>query len=89
MFFTLDEDTLFVLDLPSDSENSDFDDLPGEEDFGSRNKSTGPDIHVDDSITVTLLSFFVQNKSDNNNNNNNNKKGLSQPWQWPTRACLN
>ena len=51
--FTLEEETRFVLDLPSDSENWDLDDLSDEEDLGPRNTSTGPDIHVDDYITVT------------------------------------
>ena len=32
--YTLEEATQFVLDLPSDSQNSDFDDLSDEEDFG-------------------------------------------------------
>ena len=49
----LEEATQFALDLPSDSENSDFDDLYDEEDFGPRNTSTGLDIHFDDNITVT------------------------------------
>ena len=39
--------------MPSDSENSGFDDLYDEEDFGPRNTSTGLDIHFDDNITVT------------------------------------
>ena len=29
------------------------------------------------------------NNNNNNNKNNNNLRGLSQPSQWPTRACLN
>ena len=32
--YTLEEATQFVLDLPSDSQNSDFDDLCDEENFG-------------------------------------------------------
>ena len=51
--FTLEEVTQFVLDLPSDSQNSDFDDLSDEDDFKPRNTSAAPDIHVDDKITVT------------------------------------
>ena len=39
--------------MPCDSQNSNFDDLSDEENFGPRNISTGPDIHVGDNITIT------------------------------------
>ena len=57
--------------------------------FKPRNKLSPKSVLPQPRLYSNNNSNNNNNNNNKNNNNNNNDLGLSQPLQWPTRACLN